>query len=509
MSACALAVFSWQCFSAEPEQKDPKPQPVVAIPGLAAPDSLDNDPDIEFASRLERAFQKLARKVAPSVVSLNVHVRPGNWMDELRRMNEHFGGPAPDTFKGSGVLVESTGMIVTNEHVVRGADKIMVTLSDGRVFPAEVCGSDPRSDLAMIKLTGDDLPKNLPCAEMADSDQVEVGQYAMAVGNPFGLNNTFTVGVVSARKRNISEQRFPNEVFYGNLIQTDAAVNPGNSGGPLFNLRGKLIGINTMIFTKTGASQGFNFAIPANHLQKRLAYLKVGREIEYGWLGIRLEDLAPGQKTFKVPDNKGVLVNAVIPNTPADRAGLEQGMVILDFDGTRVSNSHDLMAVINETPVGHSAKVKAIDRLGKLVELSVRVSKRYASQVRAAVLGLEDDEATALDADPEQTPSRVGVPDARADKNTFLWRGLQVQEVAADAATKRPARLEVVRVRKGTPADRAGLYEGATLTELKHAGSDAIQKFSTLADFKRIVGTITGPVSLYVTLDGYVTVEEK
>ncbi len=310
-------------------------EPLREQPPLVKNDPpAENDPDIALAFRLERAFQKLAKRVAPCVVSLKVTTRTKDWSDELRRMNEHLGpSPLDRTFEGSGVIVDADGWIVTNEHVVREADSIVVTFSDGRVCAATVTGLDKRSDLAMLKLTGDDAPKNLPVAALADSDKVQVGQYSMAVGNPFGMANSFTMGVISARGRN--RQGLSTDVFYGNLIQTDTPINPGNSGGPLFDLSGKLIGINTMIFSLTGSSQGCGFAIPSNHLKPRINYLKIGREIEYGWLGVQLKELDLLKREFKVPENKGVMIDVVMSNTPADRAGLTtHGMVILDFDGT-------------------------------------------------------------------------------------------------------------------------------------------------------------------------------
>lgn len=471
----------------------------------------DADPDIELAARLERGFEKLAKRVAPSVVSLQVSVKRGNWMEELRRMGEQQNIPVEPQFEGSGVIVDQAGFIVTNEHVVRGADRIRVKLSDGRIFSAELCGTDPRSDLAMLKLSGDDIPANLPSVALADSDKVEVGQWALAVGNPFGLSNTLTVGVVSARGRSMPAHSFSNDVFYGNLIQTDAAINPGNSGGPLFDMRGKLIGINTMIFSKTGISQGFGFAIPSNHLQKRVAYLKAGREIEYGWLGVRLADLPPGQKEFNVPENKGVLIDGVIPNTPADRAGLEQGMVILNFDGTRIANSQELMGVVNETPVGRTVAVKAINRLGKMAEFNVRISKRYAELVRASSLGTRSEDGSDVDLEEEAPEEKVpaGTEKPAKAKSVFSWRGMQVKELTLDDGRKRGGRIEIIRVKKGTPADRAGLYEGAILTELKHAGNSAIQKFGSLEDFKRVISQVAGSAAIHTPLDGYVTVESK
>ncbi len=485
-------------------------------PGTGAADSpIENDPDIALAFRLERAFQKLAKRVATCVVSLQVTARTKDWPDELRRMSEHLGPSSSSdrTFEGSGVIVDPNGWIITNEHVVREADSIFVKFSDGRVCPATVTGLDKRSDLAMIKLTGDDAPTNLPCAELADSDKVQVGQYSMAVGNPFGLSNSFTLGVISARGRN--RQGLSNDVFYGNLIQTDTPINPGNSGGPLFDLSGRLIGINTMIFSLTGSSQGCGFAIPSNHLKPRVNYLKIGREIEYGWLGVALKDIAPLQKEFKIPDNKGVMVDMVIANTPAERAGLVHGMVILDFDGTRIGSRDELIAVVSATPVGRNVKVKVLDTAGKVADFSVRISKRNAdlAQARQAHPNLDlENEAFDLSEIPggNTTPKEAqGKPEKNEKSPPFIWRGMQFKELTAEDGKKKGGRIEIIRVKTGSPADRAGLYEGAVITELKHGGDSAIKKLDTLDTLKKLSALATGPVALYTPLDGYVTVDEK
>lgn len=501
----ALGLAGGNVFAAEGDATQVKTPTPVSTPPLQAPDALDSDEDIEFAARLERAFEKVSKRVAPSVVNLQVTVKSrGNWSEELRKMSDPHQMMVPERqFEGSGVIVDTAGFIVTNEHVVRGADKIRVKLNDGRSFSAETCGTDPRSDLAMIRLVGDDVPKDLVATRFGDSDVVSVGQWTLAVGNPFGLNNTVTVGVVSARGRSMPVHNLANDVFYGNLIQTDAEINPGNSGGPLFDIRGRLIGINTMIFSKSGISEGFGFAIPANHLQKRVAYLKSGREVEYGWLGVRLDDLKPGQTAFAVPQNKGVLVESVIPHTPADRGGLAQGMVILEFNGVRVGTSQELIREVNETPVGRTVKLQALDRGGKRSDLTVKISKRNADLVRSSSLGFLDDDDAASET---KKPAVAGSPDEA--KTTESWRGLRVKELTEDEAKKRGGRLEIVSVRKGSAADRAGFYEGAVITELKHAGNPAIQKVQTLSEFKKVTGEIKGSAALYLTLDGYVTIEE-
>ena len=482
----------------------------------------DSDPDLELLERMQRGFQKLAKRVAPCVVSLHVEIDPFNHTDEWRRMIEQFGAPLERKSEGSGVIVDPQGYIITNEHVVHAASRIMVTMMDGRVFSADTCGSDPRSDLAMIKLTGEDVPKDLTAAVFTDSDKIEAGQWVMAIGNPFGLSNTVTFGIISAKGRSMPPRNFPGEVFYGNLIQTDATINPGNSGGPLFDIHGKLLGINTVIFSHSGLSERCGFAIPSNHLKPRLAELKAGLEIQYGWLGVKLGDLIPGQNIFKVPDNKGVRVEDVIPNTPADRAGLQRGMVIVNFDGVRIGSSQELIAAVNETAVGRKVKVQAVDRSGKMAEFDVRISKRY-SEVVASVLHGEPDNGESEDPDmeisPDAAPATTPSPKTAAEdpKNRLPatvaavanWRGMQLKELSLEDGRKRGGRLEIVRIKKGSPADRAGLYEGAIVTELKSASDAEIKKFNTLEEFKHVASEVSGAAAVYTRPDGYLTVEAK
>jgi len=505
----AWASASFFALGAETQPSQPR-QP-------AAEADAESDPDLALAGRMERAFQKLAQRLAPCVVSIQVHVGSDNWQETLRRLRQQF--DLERQLEGSGVIVEPTGYIITNEHVIHGAEKIHVKLWDGRVFGGAVCGTDPRSDLAMLRLSGENLPTDLPCVELADSGKVAVGQYALAVGNPFGLSNSLTMGVVSALGRCMPVRDSTNDIFLGNLIQTDAVIDPGNSGGPLFNLRGKLIGINTMILSYTGVSTRCGFAIPSNHLQKRLALLKAGREIQYGWLGIVMKELGPGQKEFKVPDNKGVLIDSVLPDTPADRAGMEQGMVILEYDGTKVSSIPELMGAVNDTLVGHVVNIKVLDRAGRAAGISVRIAKRNSELVLAAnrrKLGGSVEAAADLDEDlpPDETPAPNPLRPAIAGKaqqaaKFFTWRGLQVKELSAEEGRRRGGRIEVVHVKRGSPADHAGLYEGAIITEMKHAGSAAIAEFKTLGEFKRIADGVSGAAALYIHAEGYVTVQEK
>ncbi|GMV81727.1 MAG: hypothetical protein AMXMBFR7_29110 [Planctomycetota bacterium] len=467
---------------------------LAALQTLAAAEAppADEDPDIELAMRLERAFQKVAARAKPTVVSLTVITGRASWPEELQRLHEQGGGMHFESrFTGSGVIIDPSGTILTNEHVVRGAEQIRVELHDGTVFRARLSGTDARSDLAVIQPVKP-LAKPLAPAMLADSDEVRVGQWALAVGNPFELSNTLTVGVVSARGRSLPARGLNQDVFYGNLIQTDAAINPGNSGGPLFNLKGQLIGINTMIYSHKGISEGFGFAIPANDIKPRLAYLTTGRPVEYGWLGVRLRDLEGDQTAFAVPGNQGVLVEEVIRDMPADRAGMQRGSVIVTFDGMAVTSADELIMAVGMAPVGKLAAVRLLNPGGQMEDLKVRVGLRSTDLVRVS---------NQLDPRiPEVPPVQKGELD---------WRGMRVRELSNEEAEKAGGRLRVIRVWKGTPADFAGLYEGAIVDEIKYAEKAAIQALLSLSDLRGATEAAKDAVYLHSPIVGYVKLDPE
>ncbi|MCZ7644546.1 MAG: trypsin-like peptidase domain-containing protein [Planctomycetota bacterium] len=457
--------------------------------GEPGPD-LASDPDIELASRLENAFQKVAQNVKPTVVSLTVITSRANWPEEIQRLHDH-GGNWESRFTGSGVIISENGRILTNEHVIRGAERISVGLFDGSAFRAKLVATDPRSDLAVIEPLKP-LERTLRAVRLADSDHVRVGQWALAVGNPFELTHTLTVGVVSARGRSLPARGMSQDVFYGNLIQTDAAINPGNSGGPLFNLKGELIGINTMIYSHKGVNEGFGFAIPANDIKPRLAYLEAGRAVEYGWLGVRLRDLEADQTAFQVPANRGVLVEEVIRDMPADRAGMQRGSVILAFESLPVSNADELILAVGMTPVGKLATLKLLNPKGEIQDLQVRVGLRSTELVQVSA-----------QPDPRQ-------PEELAPKGDELdWRGMRVRELTAEEAEKVGSRLRVIRVFKGTPADLAGLYEGAALDEVKYAEKAAIQPLRSLGDLRKAASAAKDAVYLHSPVIGYIRLDSE
>ena len=276
-------------------------------------------------------------------------------------------GPRGGTSVGSGFIIDGAGHVVTNNHVVEGGQDIKVTLHDGTELPATVVGRDAKTDLALLKVASD---KDLPHLAFGDSDKARVGDWVVAIGNPFGLGGTVTTGVVSARGRNI------NAGPYDDFIQTDAAINRGNSGGPMFNLNGEVIGINTAIFSPSGGSVGIGFAIPSNLAKHVVAQLKEHGVVERGWLGVRIQPVTPEiAEGLGLEKAQGALVAEVTPGSPAAKAGVRQGDVVTRFDGKPIDNVRDLTRHVADTAVGSDAKVEVL-RKGKETTLTTRIEKQ-------------------------------------------------------------------------------------------------------------------------------------
>jgi len=276
--------------------------------------------------------------------------------------------------QGSGFLIDKSGVILTNSHVINGADKVTVTLKDGRTFEGKVRGFDEVTDLAVVKIDGTDLP----VAPLADSDQVQVGDWAIAVGNPLGLDNTVTLGIVSTLKRSSAQVGIPDKRI--DFIQTDAAINPGNSGGPLLNDRGEVIGINTAI---RADAMGIGFAIPINKAKSIKDQLARGETIPHPYLGVQMTTLTPEiaqqnnsdpNSAFIVPEVNGVIVIRVLPNTPAAAAGLRRGDVITQIDGQAVTKAEQLQGVVENSRLGQTLKVQ-LRRGDQTQQLSVKTAE--------------------------------------------------------------------------------------------------------------------------------------
>lgn len=324
-------------------------------------------------------FTDLANRLKPSVVNISaiqevVSQPTGIHPDALQQLPDIFRQLIPEFQQGqpkshkrpslgSGFIISEDGYILTNNHVVEGADKVMVRLVDRREFEAEVIGLDPRSDLALLKIDAEDLP----VVELAEPGDIEVGEWVMAIGSPLGFDYSVTVGIVSATGRTAFRDS------YVPFIQTDVAINPGNSGGPLFNLEGQVVGINTMIVTRSGGYMGLSFAIPMSVAMNVAEQLKSKGEVSRGWLGVEIQDVSRQlAESFGLKDPSGAAVTRVVPDSPAEKAGLKVSDIILRFDGQEVTLSSDLPHLVGSTKAGSKVPV-TIFRKGKTKTLNVVV----------------------------------------------------------------------------------------------------------------------------------------
>ena len=312
---------------------------------------------------------------------------------------------------GSGFIISQDGYVVTNHHVVADADEILVRLSDKRELPAEVIGSDKYSDVALLKLKA----TNLPVVQIGDASTIKVGAWVLAIGSPFGFDHSVTAGIISAKGRSL-----PN-ANYVPFLQTDVAINPGNSGGPLFDLGGKVIGINSQIFSSTGASIGLSFAIPIDVAMDVVQQLKNKGEVSRGWLGVQIQEVTVDlAESFGLKKPMGALVSQVIDNTPADKAGIKAGDVIVQFNGEEIDDSSSLPPLVGRVPVGSAAKVKIL-REGQYKTLDAVIEK------------LPTDERQA-DVNRPILNNRLGVEVAELDKaeRSRLKRGVRIERLVTN-----------------------------------------------------------------------------
>jgi serine protease Do len=335
-------------------------------------------------------FSDLAEKVRPGVVNIQVSKKVKNAGFERFRGNPFgdrdpfgdffgpfggFGNNAPERRQqgvGSGFIMSKEGYILTNNHVVEDADQIKVKLAGGKEFDGKVVGRDPKTDLALVKIAGD---SDLQPLKLGNSDDLKVGNWVVAVGSPFGLEQTVTAGIVSAKGRVIGSGP------YDDFIQTDASINPGNSGGPLINLQGEVVGINTAI---VASGQGIGFAIPINMAKEIAPQLQKRGHVTRGLLGVNIQDVTPElAKSLGLKESKGALVSQVVPGGPAEKAGIELGDVIVNFDGRPVGDSKDLSRIVASTPVGKTVTVKLL-RDGKEVERQAKAGEMEMENTSAA-----------------------------------------------------------------------------------------------------------------------------
>ncbi|MEA1935355.1 MAG: Do family serine endopeptidase, partial [Thermodesulfobacteriota bacterium] len=375
---------------------------VVSMVGAVRFSSVFQEPCVReaFAAPVKEdmrppgSFADLAEKLKPAVVNISTTkvIKRGGikrfkfpFGDDFP-LNRFFGGDEffrkffgdiPEgAFKqkslGSGFIISKDGYIFTNNHVVEKADKIKVKLSDGKEYDAKVIGKDAKTDIALIKIK----PSNsLPVVEFGDSDKLRVGDWVIAIGNPFGLEYTVTAGIVSAKGRVIGSGP------YDNFIQTDASINPGNSGGPLFDLKGKVVGINTAIITR---GQGIGFAIPIKMAKGILSDLKTKGKVIRGWLGVSVQDITEDiAKKLGLKDAKGALVNDVFEGDPADRAGVKTGDIILEVNGRKIKDTHELLRIVATLSVGKKIEVKIL-RDGKEKSLRIVIAEREKGEKLAS-----------------------------------------------------------------------------------------------------------------------------
>ena len=343
---------------------------------------------MDFLTRTGQAMAEVAEAVKPAVVNIStVKTEQAGaplspfYDDPFFRkfFGDQFERQQPRERKssslGSGVIVSSDGYILTNNHVIRNADKIKVLLSDKREFIGKVIGNDPKTDLSVIKIDAD----NLSSLTLGNSDELKVGELVLAVGNPFGLNQTITMGIVSAVGRaNVGI------ADYEDFIQTDAAINPGNSGGALVNVKGELVGINTAIFSTTGGYQGIGFAIPGTMIKTVMNSLIEKGKVIRGWLGVSIQAITPElADQFQLEKDYGTLVADVVEGSPAEDAGILRGDVILEFDGKTVDEPYVLRNIVAGTYPGESIEVKVI-RDGEYLTLSVRIGELGAEVQKAS-----------------------------------------------------------------------------------------------------------------------------
>ena len=276
--------------------------------------------------------------------------------------------PGPEGGSGTGFIIDNEGYILTNNHVVEGADIIKVTLQNDKEYEAKLIGSDPKTDIALIKIIQDNGEKtSFSFLSMGDSGKLDVGEWVVAIGNPFGLDHTVTTGVVSAMGRNIGSGP------YDEFIQTDASINPGNSGGPLLNMEGDVIGINTAIYSGSGSNVGIGFAVPINIAKGILDDLKQKGKVTRGWLGVMIQRITPElQESFKLKNSQGALVNDIAPNGPADLGGMKRGDVITRFDGVEIASMETLPKQVAAIKPGESVKVEVI-REGTIKMLNIKI----------------------------------------------------------------------------------------------------------------------------------------
>jgi serine protease Do len=427
-------------------------------------DSITETPQtaLPAVDALSDAFAQVAEKASPAVVFIEIEKEikgspaafygpgmqqgdprelfrqfffgPGMGDQEERGQGQTHSAPVP-VGEGSGFIISADGYIVTNNHVVGDADRVRVTLQDGRKFDAKTIGSDPQTEIALIKVDA----KDLPTLKLGDSDKLRIGEWVLAIGNPFGLSHSVTSGIISAKGRgNVGI------VDYADFIQTDAAINPGNSGGPLLNMRSEVIGMNTAIVSRAGGSDGVGFAVPVNMVSYIVEQLRDHGGITRGYLGISIQDLTPElAKWFGVPEGHGILVADVAKDSPAEKAGLQRDDVILEYNGNPIDEIGSFRSHISTTQSGKAIELTVVrkgERMKKSVEVGTLPSDHVASnsnegekadhaELGLAVQGLTDDIAKRLGYEGEHGVVVADVQAGSAAARAGIKPGMLIEEV--------------------------------------------------------------------------------
>lgn len=438
---------------------------------------------------LQESFARVAETVKPAVVNITtIHIEKFQespfeffFWDPDEMFEQFFNMPSQPRSKktpqpqkrsfqrkvpgtGSGVIIDPDGFILTNEHVVRGADEIKVTLADepDKKLDGQVIGRDERTDLAVVKIKP---RKKLPYAKLGDSDRLRVGDWAIAIGSPFGLEQTVTVGVISASRQNVSIQNRN----YKDLIQTDAAINPGNSGGPLLNIYGEVIGINTAIYTPSGGFAGVGFAIPISRAKEILPQLREKGKVIRGWIGVVLEDKIDDAtaSVFGVPDKQGSMIKKVLPDYPAAKAGLKRGDVIVEFAGNKIKDNADLQSIVAATPPDKKVAVKII-----------RNKKEMSLDLTLA-------EAPALDTLKKGSESESPATEGKGGPKV-TWLGADVEELTSTlrerySVSESEKGVIVTNVEQNSKSEEIGLMTGDVVRQINQ------EEVSNLKTFNEII----------------------
>lgn len=432
-------------------------------------------------------FTELAESNSPAVVNISTtqKIKRGPRLPENLQIPElpedspfhdffrHFfdedgNAPMPRDAKslGSGFIISADGYVMTNNHVIRDADEVIVRLSDRREFTAKIVGSDARSDVALLKIDAG----SLPIVKIGKSNDLKVGEWVLAIGSPFGFDHSVTAGIVSAKGRSLPSEN------YVPFIQTDVAINPGNSGGPLFNMDGEVIGVNSQIYSRTGGFMGLSFAIPIEVAMNVADQLKTKGRVTRGWLGVLIQDVtADLAESFDMDKPRGALVSRVLPDSPASRAGFEVGDIILAFNGEKVNHSKDLPPLVGRTPVNESVPVRVL-RQGKTRTLKVVIGE----------LPAEDEIRVANDEPKTSQLNRIGVTvseltDAQRKMIEIDAGGVLVNEIDGAAA-------------------QAGIRRGDVITMLNNEKISGIEQFEKVV--KKLPANQSVPVLIHRARSG-------